>query len=192
MKTLSFIAVLSLAAHAQLNTLGSSTLSVAMLATDSQVCLANPSGVQVPSNYQSGSLFFVDEEPFFVTGSPNSPGCFPVIRPDVPTTHALGATIYFGQPNWFYAIDPQPGSSCTISSLYSYPWISLETYAIYTCPSGVWVSNQISSMAFHAQNKKAAKTLAQLRKREQKILSQAEKLDADTRNFWIGLHKSKQ
>jgi hypothetical protein len=82
---------------------GSTTLSQAVITTQTQVCLASATGVVVPSltTGQTGSFLFIDREMAQVQGSGNSATCFRVFRGrnGTPTQqHANGSLVWIGNP----------------------------------------------------------------------------------------------
>ncbi len=144
MKKLVSIAALcglfAVCAIAQTFTLTPTTLSTAVLKTDTQVCVASATGINTPTISSPGTLLFADFETMEVTGAGASTTCFVVDRHWAPGAHVSGQTVYFGPPNQFFSVDANVGGACTASALYVLPMINTTNGKIFQClSSGQWI-----------------------------------------------------
>ncbi len=121
-------------------TTSTTTTSVAVALGDSVVQVASATGITAPSNGAAANattIFLIDKEEMRVTavngkvitvqrGSDGSPR----------TSHANGATVYLGPPNYFSNYDPS--GSCTSSLQVNLPLPSSSSGRIWHCVNSVW------------------------------------------------------
>lgn len=87
------------------------------------------------------TLLYVDRELMQVTSIANSPR-FAVIRGvqgTIVSSHATGATVRIGQPQWFGSSDKS--GSCTAASEIINPYINVNSGAEFKCTNSVWVKS---------------------------------------------------
>ena len=114
-------------------TLNSTTLSVAVNASDSAVTVASISNISV------GDLIFMDREAMRVTVVPTTGTRLQVSRGASGTAaraHAASITVYTGAPARFY--NTEVVGTCTAANELYTPRIVLPTGNVYTCTGGQW------------------------------------------------------
>ncbi len=146
-KLFSCIALLALAlalmpvtpAHAQINSLYSTTASAAIGQTDDVIQVTSATNMVAPSLSSGtvGSQLWVEGEVMkirSISSTSITVGRYDTVR----VAHASGVVIWFGSPNWFYSSPPV--GACTLSTTYAHPWIDTVNRRIWTCDSanGTW------------------------------------------------------
>lgn len=139
MKKLICLAVFVCTAAFGQATLTQTTLSAAVLAGDSQVCLTSSSAVRLPSTTSAGSMLFMDFEPMWVQGAGRSSNCFRVDRRVSRSAHVVGGVVYVGAPQQFANSDKPAGGACTASAEPVLPVVNVRNGRIYDCTGSIWV-----------------------------------------------------
>lgn len=132
-------------AHAQQNTLFTTTLSGAVTSSASYITLASSTNVTVPTQGANGSFLYIDREMFQVVAA-SPPGTttnqqFLVVRGVNGTkasAHASGQIVWIGFGDWFSndaAGTSQPQGSCVIANVYASPSIHVQDGTFWTCDS---------------------------------------------------------
>ncbi len=144
MKTLSLVISLCLAggvAFGQTNTMYSTTLTAAMLATDQTATVASTANMQGPAPQAINPA--ATEVYIIAPGNPR--GETAMVQVVVNTTtiqlrrsaggirsgFPSGSLVLFGPPNWFRDFDPSGG--CTLANTYITPWVNTLTGAQSLC-----------------------------------------------------------
>jgi hypothetical protein len=134
--------ILSVGAFAQATT-SSTTLSLAVAKNDLVINVASATGITGPNSLNAPTTYlFVDREEMPVLGVSGTQITVQRGGDSTPiATHASGATVWFGAPNYFLRGDPS--GSCTASALPALPMIATDSGIGWTCPSsgpnsGLW------------------------------------------------------
>ena len=129
-------------AHAQQNTLFTTTLSGAVTSSASYITLASSTNVTVPTQGANGSFLYIDREMFQVVAA-SPPGTttnqqFLVVRGVNGTkasAHASGQIVWIGFGDWFSNAPVGPEGTCVIANVYVLPDIHVQDGSMYSCDS---------------------------------------------------------
>jgi len=125
-------------------TMTSTTLSVALNATDTKLTVASATGITAPSGSQVTTILFADKEAMAVQAVN---GTVITVRRAYQTrssSHASGATVYVGPPAYYYQFDP--AGSCTSAAELVLPRIVVPTGNVWTCTSSQWTLSVLAEL----------------------------------------------
>jgi hypothetical protein len=125
-------------------TMTSTTLSVALNATDTTLSVASATGISAPSGTQQvRTILFADKEALAVLAvSGTNITVQRGYEGSRISSHASGATVYVGPPDYYFHYDP--AGSCTSTAEVVLPRVVIPTGNVWTCTSSQWT---LSSLA---------------------------------------------
>ena len=117
-------------------TMTSTTLSVALDATATNLTVASATGITAASGSQVNTVLFVDKEALTVQ---EVSGTVITVRRNyygLAGSHASGATVWVGPPSYFGTNDKS--GSCTSALQVVLPYINVNNGNIYRCTNSAW------------------------------------------------------